>query len=119
MKKKYAILYFVPVLLLILLFLTGCPPPTTPPSDSDSLCFIATAAYGTPAAEEIDVLRNFRDQYLSDSPAGAWFIRNYYKYSPPVADFITKHEILRTLVREGFVEPIVKIIEWTECWWKK
>ena len=119
MKKRYTMLLCVPVLLLLCLFMTGCPPPETAPSDKDSFCFIATAAYGTPAAEEIDVLRQFRDECLSDSPAGEWFIINYYKHSPPVADFIAKHEVLRLMAREGFVEPIVKIVELTECWWRE
>jgi hypothetical protein len=89
--------------------------------DSDDLfdfdCFIATAAYGTPAAREIDELRYFRDEYLRDSYLGNEFIKFYYENSPPIAEFISEHEILRTIVREGFVDPIVKIVEFTENWW--
>lgn len=80
-------------------------------------CFIATAAYGTPAAEEIDVLRRFRDDYLLHNVPGKAFVVCYYVLSPPVADFISEHELLRTVVREGFVEPAVRVAELTrDCW---
>lgn len=80
-------------------------------------CFIATAAYGTPAAEEIDVLRRFRDDFLLHNVPGKAFVVCYYVLSPPVADFISEHELLRTVVREGFVEPVVRVAELTRgCW---
>jgi len=80
-------------------------------------CFIATAAYGTPAAEEIDVLRRFRDEFLLHNAPGKAFVVCYYVLSPPVADFISEHELLRTVVREGFVEPVVRVAELTRgCW---
>ena len=80
-------------------------------------CFIATAAYGTPAAGEIDVLRRFRDDFLLHNAPGKAFVVCYYVFSPPVADFISEHELLRTVVREGFVEPAVRVAELTRpCW---
>ena len=45
MKKLIPIIL---IMVLLGLLLTGCPPPKEPSSG----CFIATAAYGTPAAEE-------------------------------------------------------------------
>ena len=56
-------------------------------------CFIATAAYGTPTAEQIDVLREFRDVVLLESTIGSQFVALYYRLSPPVADFIAGNEL--------------------------
>jgi uncharacterized repeat protein (TIGR02543 family) len=81
-------------------------------------CFIATAAYGTPTAEQIDVLREFRDVVLLKSSVGSRFVVLYYRLSPPVADFIAGNEVLRTLVRELLVDPIVWIVEATGDMWR-
>ena len=80
-------------------------------------CFIATAAYGTDTAKEIDILREFRDTVLLPNSLGAKFVSLYYRTSPPIADFISQHEILRTAVRVGFVDPIVKILTWGHDLW--
>ena len=74
-----------------------------------SPCFIATAAYGTALHEDIDVLRDFRDEYLMPNPAGRAFVKIYYNVSPPLADVIRENEGLRTAVREGLVKPLVDI----------
>jgi hypothetical protein len=39
----------------------------------------------------VKVLRNFRDRYLLTHRAAKAFVRLYYIYSPPIADFIAKH----------------------------
>jgi len=90
---------------------------THTPSPSGG-CFIATAAYGTPAAEQIDVLREFRDSVLLESTTGSIFVSLYYQFSPPVADFIAGNELLRTLVKEFLIDPIVCIVEATEDIWR-
>ena len=76
-------------------------------------CFIATAAYGTDTANEIDILREFRDAVLLPNSLGAKLVSLYYETSPPMADFISQHEVLRTAVRVAFVDPIVKILNWS------
>jgi hypothetical protein len=81
------------------------------------ICFIATAAYGTDTAKEIDILREFRETVLLPSSLGGKFVSFYCRTSPPVADFISQHEVLRTAVRVGFVAPIVKILKWTHDLW--
>jgi hypothetical protein len=73
-------------------------------------CFIATAAYGTPFAEEIDVLRNWRDDYLAQSPIGQKFIKTYYSLSPSVANNISTSDTKRKIVRIT-LNPIVKILK--------
>jgi hypothetical protein len=74
-----------------------------------SPCFIATAAYGTPLHKDIDVLRDFRDEYMMSHPPGRAMVEIYYTLSPPIADVIRENECLGTAVRAGFVKPLVHI----------
>ena len=91
--------------------------PSTPPPSGGG-CFIATAAYGTPTAKQIDVLREFRDIVLLESTTGSQFVALYYQLSPPVADFISESSFLRTLVRELLVDPIVWVVDATGDIWR-
>jgi hypothetical protein len=90
----------------------GYQEPSQPPGGG---CFIATAAYGSDTAREIDILREFRDTILLPNSLGARLVSFYYRTSPPIANFISRHEFLRTAVRVGFVDPIVKILSWTRA----
>jgi hypothetical protein len=92
--------------------------PSTFPFPFQLPCFIATAAYGTPTAEQIDVLREFRDIVLLKSTVGSEFVTLYYQLSPPIADFIVRSDLLRTLVRELLVDPVVWIVEATGDIWR-
>jgi hypothetical protein len=91
---------------------------TTAPGASIGFCFIATAAYGTPTAQQIDVLREFRDVVLLESAVGSQFVALYYQLSPPVADFIARSDLLRTLIRELLVDPIIWAVEATGDIWR-
>jgi len=82
-------------------------------------CFIATAAYGTDTAKELDILREFRDEVLLSNSLGVMFVSLYYRTSPPIADFISQHEVLRIAVRVGFVDPIVKILTRSHDLWSE
>jgi hypothetical protein len=80
---------------------------TVKPAEPVPPCFIATAAYGTPMAEEIQILREFRDEYLLTNPVGKGLVDFYYRVSPPIAEFITEHPSLKPIVRAGLVPAVV------------
>ncbi len=63
-------------------------------------CFIATAAYGSADAPEVEQLRRFRDNHLLTNPFGAAFVRAYYRVSPPIARLIARKPRLRTAIRK-------------------
>jgi hypothetical protein len=69
-------------------------------------CFIAEAAYGSPMERHVRIMRDFRDTYLLSSTIGHMFVKAYYRYSPPVADFIAKHKTLKAAARMGLL-PLV------------
>jgi alpha-tubulin suppressor-like RCC1 family protein len=69
-------------------------------------CFIATAVYGTPMAGEIEILREFRDEYLLTNPVGQALVGLYYRVSPPIAEFITEHPSLKPVVRAGLLPAV-------------
>ena len=62
-------------------------------------CFIATAAFGSPLHPYVITLQDFRDKYLMSSRPGRMFVKLYYKYSPRIAELISNHKVLRTVVR--------------------
>jgi hypothetical protein len=90
--------------------------PSSPPPSAG--CFIATAAYGTPAAKQIDVLREFRDDVLLNNIVGSELVTLYYRCSPRIANVIAGNEILRTLVRGLMIDPIVWVVGSTGDVWR-
>ncbi|MFZ4855439.1 MAG: choice-of-anchor D domain-containing protein [Desulfuromonadaceae bacterium] len=93
---------------------------TTPPPSSgggtgggggSGGCFIATAAYGSYLDPHVMALRNFRDHVLLQSEPGTNFVAFYYKHSPPIADFIAQHDILRLIMRVALT-PLIFVVKY-------
>ena len=70
-------------------------------------CFIATAAYGSSLANDVDMLRHVRDAVLRRSALGELAISAYYTFSPAVSGVIGESEVLRATVR-AVLDPIVR-----------
>lgn len=94
------------------------PPP--PPKSTGKVytlprCFIASAAYGTPLADEVDFLRRFRDDVLTRTRGGYDFFSRfhdqYYRFSPAITAGMNADPELAALMRQGIVEPLVHWLE--------
>jgi len=73
---------------------------------TSSPCCTATAAFGTPMAQELGTLRQFRDEELLTNPVGETLVDLYYTVSPPVAEFITERPGLKPVVRAGLAPAV-------------
>ena len=69
-------------------------------------CFIATAAYGSLLANDVDMLRRFRDQLLKRSVLGELAVETYYTFGPSVAGVVGESDLLRSTARD-ILNPIV------------
>lgn len=88
-------------------------PENRSPTAEDILgdCFIATVTYGSPMAEEIQVLRRFRDRTLKRSSSGRWFIQQYERYGPIAAGYIRLHPEWKEPLKEHFLSDLIRYIE--------
>jgi hypothetical protein len=69
-------------------------------------CFIATAAYGSAMASDVDMLRRFRDVMLRKTVLGELAVETYYTFSPALANVVGESDLLRATARD-LLAPIV------------
>ncbi|MCL0066826.1 hypothetical protein M1N54_02940 [Thermodesulfovibrionales bacterium] len=61
-------------------------------------------------AEEINILREFRDKYLLTNEVGQKFVAFYNRHSSALAEFIVEREAAKKVVRVA-LWPLVQIAE--------
>jgi hypothetical protein len=83
---------------------------TTSTGGSKGGCFIATAAYGSYLHPKVAELRAFRDEHLLTNAPGRLFVALYYRVSPPIADLIARHSLLRGATRL-MLAPVILAVE--------
>jgi hypothetical protein len=66
-------------------------------------CLIATAAFGSEMAPQVQALRNFRDCYVMATRGGLAFMKTfnswYYSWSPTIAELERENPALKTAVK--------------------
>jgi hypothetical protein len=71
-------------------------------------CFVATAAYGSPLAAQVGVLRRLRDRYLMPQSVGRAWVDAYYTVGAQFAGLIAPHPIARAALR-GLLSPLIAL----------
>lgn len=77
----------------------------TPPPKENGGCLIATAAYGSEMAPQVQQLRELRDNTVLSTKSGTIFMNGfnqfYYSFSPSIADFERENVIFKEIVKIG------------------
>jgi hypothetical protein len=68
-------------------------------SASGGGCFIATTAFGSPLAGQVEILRQFRDRYLLTNSFGKKFVAWYYRNGPVAASWIKDKPLAKAAVQ--------------------
>jgi hypothetical protein len=69
-------------------------------------CFVATAAYGSLLANDVELLRGFRDRLLKRTVLGELAVETYYTFGPTVAGVVGESDLLRATARD-LLAPVV------------
>ena len=74
-------------------------------SEEGGGCLIATAAYGSELAPQVQMLREIRDNQLMNTESGSAFMSTfneaYYSFSPYIADLERESPVFKEIVKAG------------------
>jgi len=79
-------------------------------SSRKSGCFIATAVYGDYDSPQVLYLRSYRDNNLSKSFIGKFFVKIYYLVSPSIANYISNKKRIKKVLK-SILDLIIKQIK--------
>jgi hypothetical protein len=86
---------------------------TGEPEPQGGGCLIATAAYGTELAPQVQFLREIRDNTVMSTSSGSAFMTGfnqlYYSFSPTIADMERENPMFQEVVR-AFITPMVSTL---------
>lgn len=87
--------------------------PQSSSSSSGGGCLIATAAYGTELAPQVQFLREIRDNTVMSTSSGTSFMSGfnqlYYSFSPTIADMERENPMFQQAVR-AFITPMISTL---------
>ena len=79
--------------------------PTNQTEEEGGGCLIATAAYGSEMAPQVQMLREIRDNQLMNTESGSAFMgafnELYYTFSPAIADMERENPMFKEVVKAG------------------
>lgn len=76
-------------------------------------CLIATAAYGSEMAPQVQLLREIRDNQLMNTDSGVLFMTGfnqfYYSFSPYIADLERENPVFKEFVKIGITPMLLSL----------
>jgi hypothetical protein len=90
------------------------PPDTTnPPKDNGGGCLIATAAYGSELAPQVQQLRELRDNKILQTESGKSFMTSfnefYYSFSPTIADYERENPVFKESMKVALTPMLTSL----------
>ena len=102
---------------MYLSFVVLPPQNTQEPSTSEGGCLIATATYGSEMSQQVQQLRELRDNQLLQTASGTQFMAMfndvYYSFSPVIADYERENPLFKEVVKIA-ITPMINSLSLME-----
>lgn len=82
-------------------------------TDTGGGCLIATAAFGSEMAPQVQQLREIRDKHITQTTSGSDFIASfntlYYTFSPTISDYQRENAVFRDMIKH-LITPTINAL---------